>query len=241
VAGECLWNVVKDLYKEEERRRNDAVKQDKADRERMRSKRPAEMDLKEAVARVLKDAVAHATGGRYPVSAHTLFYSVRPRVQKFTDRELESSYFEQKLLTAYQREHCPIRLPDGKPAIYYEARGTLYEPHTGTEVPLGTREVEAYDFPPHLYDKILFVEKQGLWPILKSARLAERYDMAIVAGEGYATEACRVLFANADKGMNYQLFVVHDADAHDKRGIQPAHCCMTRGTYPAAPPAGVTT
>src|SRR5262249_53963292 len=39
----------------------------------------------------------------------------------------------------------------------------------------------------------------------------ERYDMAIIAGEGYATEACRNLFQFAHKGK-YQLFVIHDAD-----------------------------
>jgi hypothetical protein len=119
---------------------------------------------------------------------------------------LKSNYFEQKLLPCYQQERGPI------PGLYYEARGTLYEPHTGREVALGTRDVESYDFPPWLYDKILFIEKQGLWPIFKEARFAERYDMAIVAGEGYATEACRVLFRNADEAQNYQLFVVHDAD-----------------------------
>jgi hypothetical protein len=213
VAG-CLWKVSKTLYGEEERRRKNAVSQDRADRERLRARRPAEIDLKEAVSRVLKGAVKHATGDRHPVSAHTLFYSVRPLVQKFTERELVSSYFEQTLLPAYQREHGAILLPDDRPAVYYEPRGTLYEPHTDREVPLGTREVEAYDFPAHLYDKILFVEKKGLWPVLKSARLAERYDMAIVAGEGYATEACRVLFKSADREQRYQIFVLHDADPY---------------------------
>jgi hypothetical protein len=38
--------------------------------------------------------------------------------------------------------------------------------------------------------------------------------MAVVAGEGYASEACRVLFASADKDQRYQLFVFHDADPH---------------------------
>jgi len=36
--------------------------------------------------------------------------------------------------------------------------------------------------------------------------------MAIVAGEGFATEACRALFSNAEKDREYQLFVMHDAD-----------------------------
>src|SRR5262249_27934458 len=49
-------------------------------------------------------------------------------------------------------------------------------------------------------------------PILQGARLAERYDMAIVAGEGYATEAIRVLFQAASQDKAYQLFVLHDGD-----------------------------
>jgi len=88
----------------------------------------------------------------------------------------------------------------------------LYEPHTGHALPLGTREVRDYLFPSWLYDKILYVEKKGVWPIIKDARLAERYDMAIVAGEGFATEAIRVLFEAASKHKQYQLFVLHDCD-----------------------------
>jgi hypothetical protein len=36
--------------------------------------------------------------------------------------------------------------------------------------------------------------------------------MAVVAGEGYATEAIRVLFDQAARQRDYQLFVLHDAD-----------------------------
>jgi hypothetical protein len=88
----------------------------------------------------------------------------------------------------------------------------LYEPHTGNTVQLGTREVEAYRFPHWLYNKIIYVEKRGLWPVLQQARLAERYDMAVVAAEGYSTEACRMLFQDADHHQGFQLFVLHDAD-----------------------------
>jgi hypothetical protein len=210
-----LWRVCKTLYREEERRKKDAARQEKADEKRERAEENAgKLPLTAAVPLVIEEAVEHATGGEYPVSAHTLFYSVRPRVQPLAKFELESGYFEQNLLPSYQRDKGAILLPNGKPAIYYEPRGTLYEPHTGVEVPLGTREVEEYQFSAWLYDKILFIEKMGLWPVFKAAHLAERYDMAIVAGEGYATEACRVLFKHADKGMNYQLFVFHDADPY---------------------------
>jgi DNA topoisomerase VI subunit A len=81
-------------------------------------------------------------------------------------------------------------------------------------IPLGTREVESYAFPSRLYDKILFVERKDLWPVSQAAGLAEKYDRAIVAGEGYAIEVCRVLFAHADRGRKYELAVMHDADPH---------------------------
>jgi hypothetical protein len=50
--------------------------------------------------------------------------------------------------------------------------------------------------------------------VLKAARLGERYDLAIIAGEGYATEACRALFAAAERGWDCQLFTLHDADPY---------------------------
>jgi DNA topoisomerase VI subunit B len=214
-AAAVLWKVGKELYVEGERRRKDAARQEAADDKRSRKRNPSDKFLKDAVDLVIQEAVSKASGGGvYQVSAHTLFYHVRPLCQHHTTAVLASDYFEQTLLPAYQRRQAGgmILLPDGRPAIYYEPRGILYEPHTGKELPLGTREVESYEFPAWRYDKIFFVEKKGLWPILKAARLAERYDMAIIAGEGYAAEACRTLFANAEATRTFQMFSLHDAD-----------------------------
>ncbi len=207
-AGKATWLAAKEIYQEEERRKKDAARQEAADRRRERAEDADDPTLVEAVWTVMKEAVKDAVGGLGCTSAHNLFYAVRPLIQKYTPRELKPKYFEQKLLPRYQREVGVI------PEIYYEPRGVLYEPHTGRSVPLGTREVESYVFPAWLYDKILFVEKTGVWPLFRASRIAERYDMAVVAGEGYATEACRVLFASASKEREYQLFVVHDADPH---------------------------
>jgi hypothetical protein len=207
--AKALWRVTKPLYREEERRKRDAVRQARADRELNRPQQPKKGELRQAVFEVLPKALEIGTGdGEFPISAHTLYYKVRPLIQPLTKKELTSDYFEQTLLPLFQKQ------VGTKYNVYYEPRGTLHEPHTGRCVPLGTREVEAYHFPDLLYDKIFFVEKKGLWPVLEQAKLAERFDMAIVAGEGYATEACRVLFRNAHQGVNYQLFVAHDADPH---------------------------
>ena len=130
--------------------------------------------------------------------------AVRPR-----PTDLEFNYFSAQIGL--------LRLEPGAPALrrlYYDARGKLYEPHTGREIELGTREVQAYAFPPHLYNKILYIEKKGVWDALKPAGLAEKYDMAVIAAEGYATEAVRSLLQRADKQKQYTIFVFHDADPH---------------------------
>jgi hypothetical protein len=204
--AKALWHVVKDLYREEECRRKDAARAERAARDRERAPSPR-WSLIDAVFEVLPEAWQHATGNdQYPVSSRFLFYPVRKLIQRWTDKDLDYDYFSQDLLVEYQRRHGPLQ------GLYYDPRGVLYEPHTGNAIPLGTREVDAYQFPAWLYDKILYVEKKGVWPILQAAALAERYDLAVIAAEGYATEATRVLFAQADKGRNYQLFVLHDAD-----------------------------
>ncbi|MDA8336993.1 MAG: ATP-binding protein [Peptococcaceae bacterium] len=207
MVGAALWSVTKTIYQEEERRRRDAARQEKQDREREREQNRESYTLKEAVFEVLPEALDKATGGgQYPVSARTLYYQVRPLIQEYTSKELDYNYFSQDLLVQYQQENGPIG------NLYYDPRGVLYEPHTGKSVPLGTREVEQYVFPDWVYDKILFVEKKGLWPVLEVARLAERYDMAVIASEGFATEAARRVLEKADRERDYRLFVLHDAD-----------------------------
>jgi hypothetical protein len=207
MIGSALWLPCKTIYEEGERREKDAARQEKRDKERERERSREPNSLKDIVFYVLPEALAKATGGgQYPVSARSLYYQVRPLIQKYTHKELNYNYFSQDLLVQYQQEHGVIK------GLYYDPRGVLYEPHTNQAVPLGTREVEEYDFPEWTFDKILFVEKKGLWPVLQAARLAERYDMAVIASEGFATEAARIIFKRANKDGNYQLFVLHDAD-----------------------------
>ena len=208
--SKALWGAVKTFYKEGEARRRDAAKAQRATYNRLvEQHRNSEWSQKDAVFQVLPEAIVNATGdGQYPVSARNLYYQVRPLLQGYTDKELDYNYFSQSLLVQYQEQHGSIR------GLYRDPRGVLYEPHTGKAIHLGTREVESYQFPDWLFNKILYVEKKGLLPILQAAKLAERYDLAIVAGEGYASEAVRLLFDTASKNQGYQLFVLHDADPH---------------------------
>ena len=130
---------------------------------------------------------------------------MRPLIQQYTDKELDYAYFSQTLLPEYERTVAPL------PGLYYEARGALHHPHDDQVIPLGTREVEAYTPPPWQFDKVLYIEKEGLEAQLAPYRLGQRYDMAIIYGKGYAVTACRDLLARSDI-REMKIFVLHDAD-----------------------------
>jgi hypothetical protein len=194
-------SVTKDLLREKKQRerslyRASAPRYEPSDR----------ITLRAAVSAVMAEAIAATSGnGTYRFPCRNLYYAVRPLLQRHTDDELKYAYFSQTLVVDYEREHGPIR------GMYRDPRGNLHEPHTGKSVPLGTLEVADYTLPDYVFDKILYVEKEGLTPIFESADLAERFDMAIAAGKGQPVEAVRALFARAERG-DYRLFVLHDAD-----------------------------
>ncbi len=201
LIGDAIWSAVKPLYKE-------AKKQERAARTPRRTYYAPEpkVSQKEIVFSIMPRAI-HNAGANF--SARDLYYAARPLVYAHGEWEygkrLEYGYFSQTLLTEYQEQRDAIA------GLWRDPRGNLHEPHTGKSVALGTREVLAYAFPEYTFDKILYVEKEGEWPKLQAARLAERYDMAIASAKGYPVEAVRELFSRAEGG-EYQLFCFHDAD-----------------------------
>jgi len=199
------WKVGKVLYRDAKRRQRDTVRAERADSQRRSSGRPSALTLKEVVFAVLPAAAQAAGGGTLPFSKRQFFYQVRRMIQARTTKELTFDYFDQ-LVIQYREVHGPIT------GLYSDPRGMLVEPHTSTVLPIGTLEVAAYTASPWTYDKILYVEKKGLRPIFEAAQLAERYDLAVVYGEGYPTEAVRDLFQRADRSRQYRLFALHDAD-----------------------------
>lgn len=225
---EALEYAFEPTRKEGERHRRDAAKAVREVEQEEARSRAAEWSQKNAVFEVMEEAVRHVSGGgRLSFAVRKLYYAVRPRMAEYTDKELAYDYFRDTLVTEYQREHGEIL------GLYFEPRGVLYEPHTGNMIQLGTREVNAYDFPPYCYNKLLYAEKTGMWPTLQDARLADRYDMAVATGSGYATTAARKLLAKAEASEDYQIFVLHDADPDGyniARTVQaetwrmPGHC-----------------
>ncbi|WP_052434878.1 ATP-binding protein [Streptacidiphilus melanogenes] len=176
-----------------------------------RARRAGEMTKKDAVFAVLPTAIAQVSGeDGLSFSSHTLFYKIRPLALKHLPQgtRLDASYVEQRLIPDWEREMGPI------PGLYREPRGTLHHPHDkdgSQDVRLGTLAVARYVPENWNYNKILIIEKAGLWPPVHESGIAERYDMAVIITEGYSTEACRDLLAKLTAG-DVQIFVLHDAD-----------------------------
>lgn len=219
VRGAC--QVHADLAKRDEKDAEHAARE----RDRLaRGAKATRTTLREAVFDVMATAFAKASGDqRFPVSTRTLYYQVRPLIQEHTDRPLGWNYFSQSLVHEYQEAHGALA------GLYREARGKLYEPHhadagslpatagryapwAGTVLELGTREVGAYRVPSWRYNKLLLVEKAGLWPVLEAALLGERFDMGIVMSSGYATDAGKDLMRMAAAVGGMTILVLHDCD-----------------------------
>lgn len=146
-------------------------------------------------------------GGQFRFSQRQLFYSVRPMLIDVLGQPPSWDNF-QKVITEYESAEGDLG------GMYRDPRGTLYTPHTGEEISVGTLSVEKYERPPWTFNKILHVEKEGFFEVLKAARWPERHDCALLTSKGYATRALRDLLDSfADSEEPLMVFCVHDADA----------------------------
>jgi hypothetical protein len=150
------------------------------------------------------------------LSIRDFFYAIRRRYVTFDVREtkrggadLDYGYFSQTIVPEARRTLRPMEMLEAAD------RGVLIDPWTGEETPLGDRELRDWVFPEHRYNKILVIEKTGVWRSMKERGglgFARRHDMLIVVSEGYTTEAIRLLVAKGQSGEGYQVFIWHDAD-----------------------------
>ncbi|RDL51841.1 Type 2 DNA topoisomerase 6 subunit A [Ensifer sp. M14] len=196
---------------------------------RDRLTRSRRVTAKNAVGMYAESAWLKASGdGALPASCRQIYYAIREAVADLTGKELNYGYFSQ-LLAEHVDEH------DLDWDVVYDARGDFVEPHTGRRVPLGTLQVRQYldnaecyqlpeavpgfhldtgfptDGPSHRFGALLFIEKQGFDPLIKSARIAERFDIAIASTKGMSTTAMRRL-AQSICGDGVPLLVMHDFD-----------------------------
>jgi len=138
---------------------------------------------KDVVLEHLGDAVEHAGGGSR-FNQRQLMYVLRPIVREEVGQELKEGNFN-SIITGYEAEHGDI------PKMYREPRGSIYHPHRGDEIPLGTLTVEGYERPPWLYNKIVLIEKQGWDEALRDVQWPERHDCMLMSSKGFTTRAAK--------------------------------------------------
>ncbi len=172
--------------------------------------KPGAKSQKSFVFNALPEAIREVSGdGKTRYSLRQLFYAVRPRLLAATGKEPDYGTFS-KIIGVYEESRLK-----GKdlPGVYRDNRGVLYHPHTREEIQLGTRTVERYSRPQWAFNKILYCEKEGFFPLLVDAAWPERNDCALVTSKGFATRAVRdVLDLLADAEEELLVFCVHDAD-----------------------------
>ncbi|MBD8614882.1 hypothetical protein IFT57_06700 [Pseudomonas sp. CFBP 13719] len=156
----------------------------------------------------LEDAIEKASGnGTYRYSLRQLFYAVRPSMLETLGKEPDYNYFS-SVITAIEGERGA-----DLPGIYRDSRGTIYHPHTGEEIPLGTLNVERYKRPQYTINSVLFCEKEGLFSILRESGWPERNDCALVSSKGFASRAARdVLDLLGDSDEPIYFYSLHDGD-----------------------------
>jgi DNA topoisomerase VI subunit A len=115
----------------------------------------------------------------------------------------------EKIVTRYEDE-----IGRDIPGMYRDNRGVIYTPHTGEEIPLGTLNVEQYRRPEWTFNKILYIEKEGFFQILKDEKWPESHDCALMTSKGFASRAARdIIDLLGETGEEITVFFVHDADA----------------------------
>ena len=169
------------------------------------------VSFKQAAAQILPEAYKKVSGnGRYPANARQLMYAARPHIQEVTGQELKSNYFTQTLLPDYINETGVSW------DVIFDARGHFNEPHNGKGFGVGTLEVRNYlsglcdpelvdaevsktkvatNGPSGNFGAALFIEKEGFDPLLKAAKIAERFDIAIMSTKGMSVVAARTQIA----------------------------------------------
>jgi len=164
--------------------------------------------MKDIILDALEESIEKASGsGECRFSLRQLYYAVRPHVIGALKVQPEYNYFT-KVITEYEADEGEIE------GMYRDPRGIVYHPHTGEEIQLGTLQVEEYQRPAYTFNKVLYSEKEGIFPILKGAKWPERHDCALMTSKGFASRAARDLL-DLLGGTDEELlvFCIHDADA----------------------------
>lgn len=159
------------------------------------------------VVTILAEAVEQVSAGSMKFAMRNLFYVVRElHGKKFPGCKFYKTYdgFTQDFLRGYEKVHGKIkgltRMGRGKYASPQES-GTTYE----WDIKPGM------SFIPGCSNKVLIVEKEGLYGMMKENKFDIRLDVVLAYTQGFTTEAGRNMLIRAQR-MGLDVVVLHDYD-----------------------------
>jgi len=228
----CLISITK-TWKQAKRKSNQENQVRQQDLERLRNKQRSHLTIKDATYQVIEQAYMLASANNtLPANARQIMYAARSLVLELTGGKCwdESSYFTQHLLPDFLEQNPGVV---SSWDVVFDARGRLVEPHTQHRADLGTLEVRRYlhnwqngildevavqvgymcstSGPLHRYAHTLFIEKEGFYPLLQRAEIANRFDIAIMSTKGMSVTASRLLIDHlSNQGVS--ILVLHDFD-----------------------------
>ena len=209
-------------------RKAEERKESAAANRRSRLAASPKISLKDAAYSYMEEAYMKASaGGTLPAHARQVMYQARPEIQTQTGKKLNDQYFCQTLLPDYLNEFQPGW------DVVFDDRGHFQEPHTDRRFGLGTLSVRDYlrsvgapfvtearfkpstlqtHGPEGRFGAVLFIEKEGFLPLFAKAKLAERFDLAIMSTKGMSNTAARRLVDELCGDKEVPLLVLHDFD-----------------------------
>jgi hypothetical protein len=243
------WKKAKRKAERLDARRKRLEQREIDDALRQKKQQAGFLSIKAACWKVMEEAYQRASGnGQYPAEARQIMYAARRLVLtgKLTDQSRKnggfyknSSSFTQDVLPDFTEKN-PELAKDWD--VVFDDRGHFTEPHTHKHIGLGTVAVRDYlgsweeDLPePGLaysvpwevktcgpanrYRFALFVEKEGFDSLLESARIQERFDVALMSTKGMSVTAARQLVEWLSRA-GVTILVLHD---FDKYGVSILH------------------
>lgn len=174
---------------------------------RRNSNRPKRDTIKKEMFRLIPGVLDEVSeNGKYEPLIRQFYYSFRKEWYRHDDRTLHYGTF-----CAYV-DKWERRV--GKSVCLRDPRGTMYEPHGGRTVRLGTADVRGFKPKKWLGHTVIFVEKENLAAQMRAMKIDKRWDAIIVGSKGFAVEAIRDVLQKYRKllGDMVKIVCLHDAD-----------------------------
>lgn len=180
------------------------------------------MDIRDGILTVLEESIKRVSEGTKAFTIRNLYYVVQELfVKKYEDEDFYKQYssFTQDFMTWYEKKHGPI------PNMIREPRGSYVSPSDDPQYSFEKQIMTGTILLRGVGNKIVVVEKAGLWRVFKENRFDIKLDCIFMNTAGFTTDAGRKLLKEAEE-TGLTVCILRD---YDINGIL-IHTTLTKPT-----------